>query len=132
MILPWEDEDYLRFRTTTASLFPFPLPPERPASRLLTFDGEGRPVPLPATTTLNITLGPFFRGLGLDYRGSCDQAFDALISGNPDAARTLFERPSGRMGDIRGHLQDWGQPTCTPPVVQSRVEMMRPNCNTVT
>lgn len=65
MILPWDSADYEQFRTIAASVLSLELPTQRPASRLLAFDSEGKPWPLPATTTLDLTLQPFFKRLGI-------------------------------------------------------------------
>ncbi|MGH7158424.1 MAG: hypothetical protein ACREGD_05180 [Candidatus Saccharimonadales bacterium] len=61
MILPSKEEDYEAFRRRAAGIFPLPLPDKKAASRLLTFDGEWRPVELQnVNLTLADTLEPFF------------------------------------------------------------------------
>ena len=52
------------------------------------------------------------------YRRVCGLAFEALKADNADAAKMLFEKASGGMEVIHGHMRALGPPTCLPPAAQ--------------
>ena len=64
-VLPSDDTDYRDFCAITAAIFPHALPEQRPASRLLALDPEGKPLQIPSLGQLQFTLGPFFERLGV-------------------------------------------------------------------
>jgi hypothetical protein len=64
LVLPSDDTDYRDFCALTVAIFPHPLPEQRPVSRLLALDPDGRPLQIASSGQLQFTLAPFFERLG--------------------------------------------------------------------